>query len=206
MSTDRRQQPARRDPMHSFPLHVGDWIGSEAIQTLSAAGEHAYLRLCLNQWKNEADGLPPEPAKLRMFTKLTPKEWAEVWAVLEAYFPVCDDNRRRNPRTEKERLFALALREKRRQSGQKGAETRWQTDSPAIAVPLVGHWQTDSPSPSPSPSHSSVSSPVAVHRDSEKQLHQLPSTRTHARGRDPRSIGAVASDLMAQAEAKRGVA
>ena len=47
---------------------------------------------------------------------------------------------------------------------------------------------------------------VAVPAESKKQLHQLPSGRTHARGRDPRSIGAVASDLMAQLDAKRGAA
>ena len=202
----RKPAEVREDVMHSFPMHVGDWIGSEIVQTLSPAGEHAYLRLCLNQWKNEADGLPEDPKKLRMFTKLSPREWKPVWDALEPYFPISPDGKRRNPRTEKEYRFCLDRRESMRERGVSGAKARWEKDAWANAQAMLKHSSSNSPSPSPSPSHRSFSSPAAVHRDSEKQLHQLPSGRTHARGRDPRSIGAVASDLMAQAEAKQGAA
>ena len=188
----------RTDVMHSFPLHVADWVGSEAIQTMSAAGEHAYLRLCLNQWRNEADGLPIEPQKLRLFTKLTPKEWALAWVALEPYFPVSPDGRRRNPRTEKEYRFCLNLREERSRSGQAGNAKRWGNGSQTDRSAIASGSQTGRPSPSPSPSLNYETS-GAVNRDSEKLLAISPPTpNSRTRKPDPRSMGAVAGDIMAR--------
>jgi uncharacterized protein YdaU (DUF1376 family) len=137
--------------MHSLPMNVGDWIGSELVQTLSPSGEHAYLRLCLNQWKNEADGLPEDPKKLRMFTKLSPREWKPVWEALEPYFPICPDGKRRNPRTEKEYRFCLDRRESMRERGVSGAKARWEKDASGNAQAMLKHSSSNSPSPSPSP-------------------------------------------------------
>jgi uncharacterized protein YdaU (DUF1376 family) len=194
----RKPAEVRADVMHSFPIHVGDWIGSALDQTLSPAGEHAYLRLCLNQWKNEADGLPEDPKKLRMFTKLTPREWKPVWEALEPYFPVCPDGKRRNPRTEKEYRFCLDRRESMRERGVSGAKARWEKPVSGDAQALLKHCLSNGPSPSPSPTQIYRSS-TAV-----KKAHAPCSS-----GVEPRARGAQATpigDVIQRMLAKQGAA
>jgi uncharacterized protein YdaU (DUF1376 family) len=157
-----------RNPMDSMPIHIGDWFSSETVALLGPAGESFYLRLLMHQWKNEDDGLPVDPELLRRLSGASPKEWRAAWAMLERHFPVCEDGKRRNPRTENERRFALDRREKRRAAGKKGNETRWHgdedgppegpdSDGDGIAMrsqnprnPVAGPSQNHRPSPSPS--------------------------------------------------------
>jgi uncharacterized protein YdaU (DUF1376 family) len=157
-----------RNPMDSMPIHIGDWFSSETVALLGPAGESFYLRLLMHQWKNEADGLPADPEMLRRLSGASPKEWRATWAMLERHFPVCEDGKRRNARTENERRFALDRREKRSAAGKKGNATRWHgdedgppegpdSDGDGIAMrsqnprkPVAGPSQNHRPSPSPS--------------------------------------------------------
>lgn len=184
----------RDDVMHSFPLHVGDWIGSEMMQTLSPAGEHAYLRLLLNQWKNEADGLPADPKVLRMFTKLSAREWKPVWALLEPYFPISEDGRRRNPRTEKEYRFCLDRREIMRERGINGANARWNKVRSDDAQAMLKHSLSNSPSPSPSPTqiYRSTTAVKKAHAPSSSGVD------TRARGGQITQIGDVLQRMLAK--------
>lgn len=161
-----------RNPMDSMPIHIGDWISSETVALLGPAGESFYLRLLMHQWKNEADGLPVDPELLRRLSGASPKEWRAAWAMLERHFPVCEDGKRRNPRTENERQFALDRRAKRSAAGSAGNKKRWhgdhesppdgpdgdgESDGDAIAMrsqkprnPIAPRSQNHRPSPSPS--------------------------------------------------------
>ena len=122
MTTLRRESKDRADWM---PLHVGDWLASGTVAAISPAGEAAYLRLLMHQWRNEADGLPGAPAELRKLTRATPAEWRATWPYLEQHFPLDPDGKRRNPRLQAERLHVNATRAERSESGKKGNAKRW---------------------------------------------------------------------------------
>ena len=97
-----------------FPFYVGDFLLKTGELTHAEVG--AYLRLLIYQWSNGS--LNGDPNRL-------PINCANEWPMIEQYFPICDDGRRRNSRLEDERIKISQLRENQRLAGIKGANKRW---------------------------------------------------------------------------------
>ena len=107
-----------------FPLYVGDFTLSTGELTHAEVG--AYLRLLMYQWKLKS--LPKSLDRL-------PIECVNEWPMIEQYFPVCEDGRRRNQRLEEERLKIATLREKQSQGGKMSAEKAKSLSRSAPKIP-----------------------------------------------------------------------
>lgn len=159
----KRAEPKEPTELAYFAMYAGDWLSSTTVSLMTAAEEGTYTRLLCHAWRN--DGLPADPNAVRLLTKLSPSEFKRAWPTIESAFPLDpnDASKRRNKRQEKERATGLKKHAKRVNSGKKGAETRWQTDSNAIGngiampsetdsnaidLPLAKRWQSESESES----------------------------------------------------------
>ena len=97
-----------------FPFYGGDFLLKTGHLTKPEIG--VYLILLIHQWSKGY--LNSDPNRL-------PIECVDEWAMIEPFFPLCDDGNRRNPRLELERSKITEAREKQRLAGIKGADRRW---------------------------------------------------------------------------------
>ena len=108
-----------------FPFYGGDFLLKTGELTNAEVG--AYIRLLIHQWANGS--INGDPNRL-------PNGCANEWPMLEQFFPLCHDGRRRNPRLERERVSITEYKEKQRLAGIKGADIRWGKDNDPNGDPI----------------------------------------------------------------------
>lgn len=73
-----------------FLLNVRKWLCSDTVRRLHRAGGrgvNAYIFLLCEAWLQTPQGtLPNDEDLLIEMARITPKEWAEVWPILEPKF------------------------------------------------------------------------------------------------------------------------
>ena len=130
-----------------MPLHIGKYLADTAHLTRDQHG--AYVLLLMAYWCRGGP-LPADDARLAATAKATPSEWRRhLRPVLSEFFTEVDGTWRQK-RCEIELDRARALSKAKAEAGKKGAESRWQIDSTAMAEPSSSHKQTDAPLPQPS--------------------------------------------------------
>ena len=104
-----------------FPWYPDDFAGS--VRGWSTLQRGGYRDALDAQWT--LDGLPADPQEIRKAIGATPAEFRQIWPKIAPKFPIGEDNRRRNPRLERERMQWTRRSEVRSQLGRLGAEKRW---------------------------------------------------------------------------------
>lgn len=134
-----------------MPLWIADYLADTTRLTYALHG--AYLLLLMSYWR-EAQPLSDNDDELAAIIGAPVKKWRkDVRPRLERFFQIAD-GLWFHKRVEKELESAIAIRAKKTEAGQKGAQTRWQTVGKriagAMAEPSANAWQNDAISPSPS--------------------------------------------------------
>lgn len=101
-----------------FRCWASDWLGSARVTELTAAQQGVYWRLLCSQW--DIGSLPADPRKCRPFAPWDSSD-EDVRLVVEAFFPLAPDGRRRNPKLDDEQANADA----RSASARDAANMRW---------------------------------------------------------------------------------
>jgi uncharacterized phage protein (TIGR02220 family) len=136
-----------------MPLYVADY---KADTTRLNTEQHgAYLLILMDYWRN---GPPPNDDKvLAQITGLTVSRWKSMRPVIERFFTVTDVWKQK--RADREMAKASELAGNLSDRGKKGAEARWNKDSPSNATSITqaqpDPMLADAPSPSPSPESTS---------------------------------------------------
>lgn len=129
METDKRyvKSPA-------FQIYPADFLADKNTLVMTAAEVGGYWLLLCVCWRE--NGLPDDISELADLARTPVKQFQVSWEKrIKRCFIQRADGRWTHNRLEKERVKQVENREKRAQAGAKGAETRWQTDSNAIAEP-----------------------------------------------------------------------
>src|SRR5476649_2811518 len=108
-----------------MPVFIGDYA-AETLH-LNAAQHGGYFLLLMASWK-AGGSLPDDDARLAATARMTADEWRQNRSILAEFFVVADGTWRHeelNKRLER----ASDNRQKRSESGSKGAAKRWQKDS-----------------------------------------------------------------------------
>lgn len=108
----------------AFSLYVRDILCSKTIRKLhSKPGVRglAYLYLLCESWLEEPPAtLPNDPDELAAMARVSPKEWAELWPLIEEQFQVRADGRLFNPRL----MHTWENQQKNYRNGRKGGRPR----------------------------------------------------------------------------------
>lgn len=143
-----------RKPDDWMPLHIGAYHADTAHLTRDQHG--AYLLLLMAYWRRGGP-LPADDARLANIAKATTSEWRKLRPVLAEFFTE-EDGTWKQKRADEELAKAVAKQLAKSEAGAKGAKTRWQNDSTAIADASICHRQNDAPLPSPLPVPSELTS------------------------------------------------
>lgn len=113
---------SRRAKPVVMPLDVSAWLCSDEVQSLSLAGQGAYLRLLAFAWLH--DGLPADEVSLRGLLGLTydGAPFQAIWSVLSRFWAPGADGRLRNARQERERAELAERSASRAAAGQAGGQ------------------------------------------------------------------------------------
>ena len=107
-----------------MPVFIGDYA-AETLH-LNAAQHGGYLLLLMASWK-AGGALPDDDARLAATARMTAEEWRQNRGILAEFFTVADGTWRHEDLNERlER--AADNKQKRSESGSKGAAKRWQND------------------------------------------------------------------------------
>lgn len=131
-----------------MPLDIGDYLG--ATGKLSTEAHGAYLLILMDYWRNG----PPldDDEELATLARLSLAKWKRHRpAIIRAGKIEIIEGKWRQKRADGEREKALGISKKRKETGKKGADKRWQDDGKPIANAIENEWQTDRPLPIPIP-------------------------------------------------------
>ena len=143
-----------------FPFYFRDFMVSTGEMSDAVVGK--YVRYLIHQW--EKGSLPADPEDIQ-----TIRCDRIAWASLEPKFPLCSDNRRRNPKMERIRSEREQYLQRRSDAGKAGAEARWNDSKRNASAIATANSKTDTiaiangmaSTPSSSSSSSSSSKPPA---------------------------------------------
>jgi uncharacterized protein YdaU (DUF1376 family) len=107
-------------------FNIIDWLLDDEVQTMTPLARAGYFDLLCRQWYD--GGLPDDPKKLQIFSRLDKDQWEEVSAEILPHFKKCDDGLLRQGRLDETRQEALLLLDSRREAGQKGGLRKAQKD------------------------------------------------------------------------------
>ena len=135
------------DTRHVLPLFCDDLIASTVDMTPACFG--AYMRLICYAWTR--GGLPNDE---RACDRIAGGMESGDWETIRSRLIELDDGRLSHDRLERERAAVADMAEKRSESGRKGNDTRWgsQTDRKAIANGSQTGSQIDRKGIAPTPS------------------------------------------------------
>jgi uncharacterized protein YdaU (DUF1376 family) len=139
---------AHRDELSpSYSWYIRDWRASHRVREMSWK-ERGFYRECLD-WAWDLNGLPDDLGAIRARLRASVNDFRKLWPVIEAFFPVDTDGRRRNPRQECERAKQNTNRKRASDGGNaKGNAKVAAQQAPASSTP-----------PSPTPSTASHGAP-----------------------------------------------
>ena len=123
--------------MNAIMFYIDDWLGSVKILGMTAMEECAFFRLLLISAKSDDCSLPADDRKLAHYARLTPGEWGRSKGRVLECFETLPNGRWRNARLYVEWRRQRKYTAERSRSGLKGAESRWQTNSSAMAEPIA---------------------------------------------------------------------
>lgn len=121
-----------------FKFNASDWLLSEKVDAMNSAQAGAYIRLLAHCWASGTCTLPADQPALKLKARWTGTD--EEWAVVSRCFISAGRGRLTNARLRQEWEAAMANTEERRQSGLKGAASRW-------AIPLKPATPSTQPPP-----------------------------------------------------------
>lgn len=131
-----------------MPLWIGDYLAD--TQHLTRDEHGAYLLLLMAYWRNGGP-LIDDDKRLAAIVKATPKEWANLRAVLLEFFDVVDGLWHQK-RIDAEISGSMERAEKAASKARKAAEARWKqssNDAPSNAPSIPQALHEECPSPSP---------------------------------------------------------
>ena len=146
--------------MTRFMINIDDWLGSVKILGMTAMEECAFFRLLLVSAKSGDCSLPADDRKLANYARLTPGEWGRSKRqVLDCFEPL-PNGRWRNVRLYVEWRRQRKYTAERSRSGLKGAKSRWQMNSSAMAEPIAEPSASEMAEPSKN-THKQIAEPLA---------------------------------------------
>lgn len=104
-----------------MPLYIADYLADTAHLTRDESG--GYLHLIMAYWRNGGP-LPDDDKRMAAITKSTQKEWKKLRASMQEFFTV-SDGKWIHKRIDAELANAGSKSAARRESGAKGAVSRW---------------------------------------------------------------------------------
>jgi len=146
--------------MNAILFYIDDWLGSVKILGMTAMEECAFFRLLLISAKSDDCSLPADDRKLAHYARLTPGEWGRSKGHVLECFETLPNGRWRNARLYVEWRRQRKYTAERSRSGLKGAESRWQTNSSAIAEPIAAPSSCEMAEPSKN-THEQIAEPLA---------------------------------------------
>lgn len=131
----------------AFQFYPADFLADENVALMSLAGRGAYITLMCYCWREGS--IPADTNRLGRLCGIDSSAMAQLWEELSPCFELTN-NRYQHPRLERERRKQLEHSQERRESGRRGALSRWKgnggegnegnkevkPDSSAIAQPL----------------------------------------------------------------------
>lgn len=115
----------------AFQIYPAEFLADGNTIVMNTTEIGAYCLLLFVCWRE--NGLPDNIDELAVLTRMSVKQFQSAWDKrIQRCFIKREDGRWTHKRLEKERLKQIENRKKRQAAGQKGAETRWQTDSNAM--------------------------------------------------------------------------
>ena len=166
----RKQSPA-------FLFYAKDWRSSRKVHGMSFAERAMYLEMLIEQWLDGAAPGTPEACAERIGGGIT--AWKNAWEKLQN----CFVRRKRdglliNLKLQQIRQEREAFLKSQRQSGLRGAQSRWRAHSEPMASPSTAH--TD-PNASPMAKHGHRSgSGSGSGSGSEREEKDLPRRNKHS--------------------------
>lgn len=116
----------------AFQIYVADFDMDTAAWDNEEVG--AYVRLLFYQWANEA--IPDDPARLAKIARCSRTKFRKIWLIISQKFVPKSDGFLINLRLERTRHEKQQYIEGQQESGKKGAEKRWKSDSKPNGDPI----------------------------------------------------------------------
>jgi uncharacterized protein YdaU (DUF1376 family) len=113
----------------AFQFYPADFLADENVVVMSLAGRGAYITLLCYCWREGS--IPVDFTRMGRMCGVDSSAMAQLWEELHGCFEKAGD-RYINPRLERERIKQAEHRNERRESGRKGAESRWGSRSTSI--------------------------------------------------------------------------
>lgn len=125
-------QNKRSNKAPSFQMYCGDFLSDINVRLMTMAQKGMYLTLLLHEWLEKS--LPTNEKHLKVLCDNHPDFDADWSAIKHCFYE--EDGRLYNPRLEKERKNNDEYRDRKSNSGKKGAKARWEKkNGTAIAPP-----------------------------------------------------------------------
>lgn len=121
----------RRTTPPAFLLFVDTWRGSRKVSAMSFSARGLFVELLIEQWRSGS--IPASPAECANVIGGTAREWSRAWPKLRGCFEPQSDGRLVNPMLEGLRRDRDRFVEAQRESGRKGAVSRWRPDGDPTA-------------------------------------------------------------------------
>lgn len=106
----------------AFQFYPNDFLGSPAVQAMTAEQIGIYLILLCLDWNS--DGFVLDEKKLGRSCKVGEKKFRKAWSDIGGCFALGDDGRYRNARLQHERAKQLAYSERMAENGRKGGRPK----------------------------------------------------------------------------------
>lgn len=137
---------ARQSSLAYWRHYAGDYLASQTVALLSAAGRGIYVHLLCHQWQARGDGLPDDMEALARLAGVKAEELEQSWPVLAQAFPLGEDGRRRNGRMQREWEIASEQHESRIRGGVRRNQDSpgWQKRDNMTSSPIAQLSKTDS--------------------------------------------------------------
>lgn len=125
-----------------FNFYPLDFSSDDVVECMETEAVGAYMLLLCKAWHQKPVGtLPDDDESLARWCRLPLKKWLKHKSSITKAFYRGDDGRWHQKKMESEYQKALDAIGKKSQSGAKGAATRWQRHSDAMAPPMPNQWQ-----------------------------------------------------------------
>lgn len=159
----------------AFQFYTGDWLSSTAITLMTPAEEGGYIRLLSYMWNDPDCGLPDDPEKLTILSRLTSNDKGVIGTILACFekHPT-KKGFLTNKRLLAERKKQDEWRQHQRESGKKGMESRWKGGDKDHNKPITSLLQDYNPSSSSSSLDSSFKDLKTTPSRGKRKTHGKP--------------------------------